>query len=76
MEWHIDNVNKQDRPYFKREVIRLGRAVVKFNGDKAYVMFVLPYIITETEDVLSEKSKIKKAFLAFLDSFRMYQFNQ
>ena len=75
MKTQVDNIPKEQRPYFKAEVIKAleGKANVYFSGDKAIVETKEPYFATD--ESLSEKSRLKKALINLLAEFRVYQFN-
>src|SRR3990167_4846404 len=76
MKTQVDNVKKEERPYFKDGVIKAinGKGNVYFTLDKAIIETREPYFMTD--EALSEKSAIKKAVNKFLADFRVYQFER
>lgn len=72
LEYHVDNIKKNERKEFKEMVKAIAPAIVKFNKDKAYVAFNEPFEVTEQD--LINKSRTKKMFQLFLNNFRQEQF--
>ena len=71
---NIDNIPEIERNYFKTQVFNIcANFKITFNKDKASVIYYMPYNFNEYD--ISKKSRALKAFRAFLDSFRIYQFN-
>lgn len=68
----IDNVEKEERPYFKHELYKISFLFkVSFKGDKAFITYENPLVIDET--TLALKSRALNNLKEFLARFRLYQ---
>jgi len=70
----VEDVKKENRKYFREELLKKGVNIVSFADDNARVEIRQAYFINEQE--LKRISEIKKAVYNFITDFRHYQFNK